>query len=76
MIVSTQHHIKAQPNTICTPLPMKYSCKESKLKPNKCIYLIPDQLETQEAEKYIKGYYSTGISLAKYRLWNTLQKTT
>ena len=40
---------------------MKYSCKESKLKPNKCIYLITDQLETQEVEKHIKEYYSTGI---------------
>ena len=61
MIVSTHNHIKAQPNTIYTPLPMKYSCKESKLKPNKCIYLITDQLETQEVEKHIKEYYSTGI---------------
>ena len=40
---------------------MKYFCKELKLKPNKFIYLIPDQLETQGAEKHIKGYYSTGI---------------
>lgn len=73
-VVSSQHHKKRHPNIIDAPLLSKYSCKELKLKPNKFIYLVSDKLETQRAEKHIKGYYR--ILWAKYRLWEILQKTT